>query len=132
MKNDFVYMGIGVAFLFMYFVAYQNRWNYGIEGYTIWALLFTSLVVLITMKITFFNGVLVWFGNHVFSVYILQRIPMMILQKAGVAESNKYFFLVLVIVSTILSAMIFDYITNALWKRVYGAKRVKKKGEEVG
>lgn len=132
MKNDFVYMGIGAAFLFMYFVAYRNRWNYGIEGYTIWALLFTSLVVLITMKITFFNGVLVWFGNHVFSVYILQRIPMMVLQKAGVAESNKYFFLVLVIVSTILSAMIFDYITNALWKRVYGAKRVKKKGEEVG
>ena len=70
------------------------------------------------MKICFCNNVLIWFGNHVFSVYILQRIPMIFLSKVGIAEKDKYFFLILVFLCTILGAIVFDYITPKMWDKV--------------
>lgn len=117
MKNDFTYALAAVLLSGIYFWAYKIRWEKGIEGYTIWAVAFTLMIVMISMKFTFCNNLLVWFGSHVFSVYILQRIPMMLLVRIGLAKSNKYVFLIVTIVLTIFMAMIFDYITDKFWKK---------------
>ena len=114
MHNDFIYTFTAMVVFFVYYTSFGFRWKYGIEGYSIWAITFTLMVVLLTMKISFCNPVLSWFGNHVFSIYILQRIPMMILQYRGLAASHKYIFLIMAIISTIFLAMVFDYFTGKL------------------
>lgn len=118
LKNDFSYITAVIIVAFIYFISYQNRWEYGIEGYTVWAISFTILVVLLSMKICFCNNILMWFGKHVFSVYILQRIPMILLDKIGVAENHKYIFLILVFLCTIWGAIVFDNLTDKLWKKI--------------
>lgn len=52
------------------------------------SILFALLVLLVTMKIELRSPVLKWFGNNVFWMYELQRIPMIVLQKIGYAQSN--------------------------------------------
>lgn len=48
--------------------------------YEIWVLLFTVFVVLFTMRFEFNNTILNWMGKHLFEIYILMRIPMLLLQ----------------------------------------------------
>lgn len=114
MRNDYLYVLASILMFLLYFLSFRVRWKYGIEGYTIWACSFTALVLLVTMKIGFCNPILTWFGNHVFSVYILQRIPMMVLQHFGLAESNKYVFLILTLLMTVFLSLVFDYFTGKI------------------
>jgi hypothetical protein len=73
------------------------------------------------MKISVYNSVLEWFGKHIFSVYILQRIPMILLASMGIGYSHRYFFLVISIAITILLSQLFDtvvaYCTNIVWEK---------------
>ena len=85
------------------------------------------MILLFTMKVSIDSPILSWFGSHVFSIYILQRIPMMILDWLGISRSHKYYFLVLSFVITILIAMIFDDITSKLWRLLDRDKQYIKK-----
>lgn len=128
MFNDYTYVFTALCIILVYCVSYIYRWKYGIEGYSIWAIAFTIMVVVFTMKISFCNSVLVWFGSHVFSIYILQRIPMMILQ--NIMANHKYMYLVVSMISTIFIAMVFDYFTGRLSALIQGKYQnwiVKKK-----
>ena len=51
----------------------------GIISYTVNVWCFCLLIVLLSMRIKIGNGVLEWCGRHLFPLYILQRIPMIIL-----------------------------------------------------
>lgn len=119
MKNDYTYTFVCLSATIIYCISYTNRGTYGLKGYTIWAFSFTSLIILATMKITFRSHLLTWFGNHVFSVYILQRISMMLLKNVGLGDTNKYMFLILSILATIFLAMIFDYATGRFWSLLF-------------
>ena len=111
MFSEHTYVLCVLANVLLYFFFLKKRWQYGIEGYTLWACSFTVMILLFTMKVSIDSPILSWFGSHVFSIYILQRIPMMILDWLGISRSHKYYFLVLSFVITILIAMIFDDIT---------------------
>ena len=115
MKNDFLYLLCVIANTVIYFISFQGRWEYGIEMYTVWACSFTAMVVLFTMKCAVSSTFLSRFGQHVFSVYILQRIPMMVLDRLGMAQEHKYMFLILSFLLTVLMAMVFDLAAG--WKR---------------
>ena len=80
-------------------------------------LLFTN-VVLVTMKIRVYNPVLEWFGKHVFSIYILQRIPMIILDRFGFIDGHKYMCLMAVFALTIPFALAFEKVTDAALKKL--------------
>ena len=112
MKNDHLFLLWCVLSCGAYIVLYFHRFKYGVVGYSLWAMSFIALVLLITMKVKIGNPLLDWFGKHVFSVYILQRIPMMILDYFGCIESHRYISLILVIVTTALLAVAFDYVTD--------------------
>ncbi len=71
------------------------------------ALVFTLLIVLITMRVSINNGVLRWFGKRVFGIYILQRIPMIILQHFGM-NSSPLLFAAVSFAVTIVLAEIFE------------------------
>lgn len=116
MKNDYIYSFVCMSVLGVYYISYLKRWEWGFEAYTVWAACFTIAVVLITMKISLGGSILTWFGTHIFSVYILQRLPMIVMSHFGVAAAHPYFFLVLAIVCTVFIAMVFDYLTGKLSK----------------
>lgn len=113
MKNDSIYIVLGSIMAVLYWISFKHRGN-GIEAYSIWAILFTLSVVMITMKINIKSNALEWLGKRVFSIYILQRIPMIIFMKTGFTTNSPYAFLVLVFLSTLGIAVVFDYLTGRL------------------
>ena len=127
MKNDLIFFAASGVLVLAYLEAYNMRSEYGIYSYTVWAVLFTLGIVMITMKVKITNPVLEWFGNHVFSVYILQRIPMILLSRYGVADRHKYEFMIASIIVTVLLAEIFDRCTGALSKKIWGRKNTDAK-----
>lgn len=122
MKNDYVYFIICTLFLVAYFYFF-SRSSQSIYNYTLYGFAFTFLVVLFTMKVSIGNSVLEWFGNHVFSFYILQRIPMIILNYFGLAQSHRYMFFVISFISTVCLSLVFDYYTGKLNNLLFNKRK---------
>ena len=73
------------------------------------SLMFALITVLLTMKIRIKNKILDFFGKHVFSIYILQRIPMIIFKDF---IDNRYLFLIVSFIITVVIAVGFDYLCD--------------------
>lgn len=93
MKNDIIYSCTLAIVVIAYILAFMHRWD-RLLIFEIWAMLFCALMILLTMKISLQNEVLKFLGKHIFSIYILQRIPMIFLDHYGVSERHKYIFLI--------------------------------------
>ena len=52
---------------------------------------FGLLCVLLTLKLSFHGGGLVWLGKHLFPIYIYQRLPMLLFSKGMIAASPALF-----------------------------------------
>lgn len=118
MRSDIMYLIVLLLTLCIYLFTFFRRWSDGIEVYSVWAASFMSMVLLITMKAGIGNSVLEWFGSHVFSIYILQRLPMMILNQLGYIESHKYMGLIAAIAVTLPLALLFEKATDLLIQSV--------------
>ncbi len=77
------------------------------------ALVFALLITFASMRISINNSVLRWFGKRVFGIYILQRIPMILLQHFGMNDSPLLFAAASFAV-TIVLAEIFERCTDKL------------------
>ena len=122
MKNDFLYSSAACAVLALYLYIFLRR-NTSIECYTIWACCFTALVVLFTMKISVDSALLRWFGEHVFSIYIIQRVPMILLSLLPVFAKHKYMFMIACFAATIPLAMLLEAVTGRLGRLIWRQKR---------
>lgn len=71
------------------------------------------IIVELSMKIKIGNNILHWFGTHVFSVYILQRLPMMVLRHLGFA-GHRYAFIIISFAVTVVLAVWFDFAMKKL------------------
>lgn len=76
--------------------------------------LFVIIVLLLTMKVNLTSKILKWFGDNLFWIYILQRIPMLILSRLGYQNTHAYRFAAIAFVTTILLSVIYHW----LFKRV--------------
>lgn len=96
-------------------VAYLSLILWG--NYYLRAPVFAILVFVVSMRISINNPILQWIGKHTFSIYILQRIPMIILTYLGI---NQYEYLMAFgcLAITLLMAWGFDLITNRIDKRL--------------
>lgn len=121
-KGVCFYPILSIIVLAVYIFSYFKRFDYGIEGYTIWAISFIGVVILISMKLTIRSRLLEWTGSHIFSIYILQRLPMIVLYNFGCIESHKYISLIVSIVVTASIAPVFDKITDKLLSSLAGIK----------
>ena len=74
--------------------------------YEICSMLFVFMVVLITVKVQFKSPILKWFGDNLFWVYILQRIPMIYFKEVGLSV-HAYRYALTVFISTVLLTFIF-------------------------
>ncbi|MBQ8228318.1 MAG: transcriptional regulator [Clostridia bacterium] len=104
--NDITY-SITLLVVFSLFILSFKFIREGFICHSICSMLFIILVVIISAKVKLNNGFLTLMGNHVFSIYILQRIPMMILANLGL-NKDVYVFLLLSFLATISLALIFD------------------------
>lgn len=116
MKNDFIYTCF-VAVAFAGFVFFYRMRGKGIEQYSICCFFFIAVIVLVSMKIRLNNEFLQLMGRHVFSIYILQRIPMMIFAKIGLT-SHRYIFLIATFIVTMGIAFVFDKCMSAIDKKL--------------
>ena len=77
--------------------------------YVIASICFSLIVVLLTMKIKINNSILKFLGNHVFSIYMLQRLVFMLM---SLVLSNKYLLFFASLIIIIFISSIFDSIMN--------------------
>ena len=122
MKNDIFYfctLGITIIGYIFFFL----KRAYGVEFYSIWGMFFMGLILLVNMKIQMCNGLLEFLGSHVFSIYILQRLPMMIFQKIGLAQSHRYIFIAASFFVTLAMAVVFDAAMNKLDSKLFARKK---------
>lgn len=87
--------------------------------------LFGIVIVLFTMKVQVHNKILGFFGKHLFSIYILQRIPMFVLSHFGL-NSNPYLFVFLALVLTIAISVPFDMLLDKLDSYIFKSKKIQK------
>lgn len=120
MKNDIFYYLTMLIMAVCYYMCFTRR---GIELYFYfgWTIFFTILVILVTMKIRFDNGFLQFLGSHVFSLYILQRLPMSFLKHYGHMGEHPYFYFILSMMGTIVLALLYDkaigYMDTKIWRK---------------
>lgn len=126
LQKNSIFYSIAVFLCTLAFVwVFQNRFH-GIEFYTIWVCAFTGLIVLASMKIKVTNPVLLFLGRHVFSIYILQRIPMMIFDACGFGKKPVQLFLVS-FAATIVLALIFDKLMEKLDAVLFRQRKISEK-----
>ena len=88
--NNRVYFLLLLITGFLFIAFYKHPIHLMVENIT--AILFTYLVVLITMKLEITNPVLTWYGKNLFWFYILQRIPMMLFQTWKIPDISIYLY----------------------------------------
>lgn len=120
MKNNITYILSGVIVAGIFAVSFLKRKEF--VFYEIWTLAFALLVVLLTMKVKFGNKALEWLGNHVFSVYILQRIPMIIFKDVPAVFSSRYIYFVLCFAITVVLSELFDRAMAVIDKKLFAPK----------
>lgn len=115
LKNNGHYL-MSFLILAILFCIFRLRAHQVLFCYEIMALIFSLLIVLITMKINIRSKVLKWFGDRLFTFYILQRLPMMILKSSSLSP---YLYFILCFGITIILVIIFDY----LFKIIFAPKK---------
>lgn len=115
-KNDAIYFSFFACLLILY-LFFDARHNRGIKYYSLWGILFMMLIVTLSMKFISGSQILRWFGSHVFSFYILQRIPFLLLSRFGYQNSPVFFVAVSFLFTISLSAL-FDFVTDKLDRRL--------------
>lgn len=80
--------------------------------YQLMVICFVATIVTVTMRIAIENSILQWLGNNLFELYILQRLPMMILKPYMLVEDatliKKYLYVIVCFASTLLISLIFS------------------------
>ena len=110
--------------LIIYRVAFQNRFE-SLVWYTIWAATFMVICIILSTKIKIDGGLIRFCSSHVFSIYILQRLPMNILDHIGWTKSSPYVCFFICMVVTGMIAVIFDLACN--WITTQGIYMLKHK-----
>lgn len=96
-----------LSVLLLYAVSLDRR-NQSLKYFTVWVLCFMAVVVLLSMKLKLRSPFLNFMGQHIFSIYILQRIPMLILSRCGFLAAHKYIGLSSVFAGTCFMSIVFD------------------------
>lgn len=92
--------------------------NPSIIQYELLSCIFSLLIVLITSKIKFNSKIIMFFGDNLFWIYILQRIPMILLSYYGI-NSHPYTFFILCFIITIILTYIYKFIIDKIDNKIF-------------
>ena len=122
MKNDIIWIITTTASFVVCMFGSQNR-----DEHLIFRMLFMCcapvFITLLMMKIQCRSTILDWFGNHIFSFFMLQRIPMRLLEYLNFNKSP-YLFMCLALFGTVVLSTIVDEVITKLDKVIF-KKRIK-------
>ncbi|MDE5984944.1 MAG: acyltransferase family protein [Eubacterium sp.] len=125
MKNNINYTFCLAAASFCFLIAFKYRFE-GVEFFAIWSGAFAIIITLLSMKIKVNNPILIFFGEHVFSIYILQRLPMMVLRQLNINTNSFVLFFVLFAI-TLFIALIFDTLMKKFDGVLFDRKKLESK-----
>lgn len=129
-KNDSLwFLGVGV-FLAVFVLCMFRLTN--IAVYSLWAISFMAVLVFVSMKIQIKNPILSWFGSHVFSMYMLQRLPMIFLVHIGLYESHRYAFVAISFAVTVFLSHFFELAVGKIDSLLYAPKKTAVGKTEAG
>ncbi len=124
MKNGITYALVLCALVGMHAFSLKYR-ALGLPVYTVWAVSFMLILILVSMKLKIGNPILEFLGRHVFSIYILQRIPMSVFRYLGLNDNNLIYFCLCFIV-TVLMSVVFDNVMAKLDSVLFKPKKTVK------
>ncbi|MFR7590272.1 MAG: acyltransferase family protein [Longibaculum sp.] len=116
-NNIFLYYVFTILIVLTYIYIYPNK-GLNIYIYNLVSILFCLCVTFISMKITFKSKILFWFGEHLFWIYIIQRIPMLFLEFYRIVD-YPYLFLILSFIITNIMALYLQLITTKIKKIIW-------------
>ncbi len=121
MKND-VLWHLFFALGFTGFAVFSSirRWNF--LCYQLFVVFFVITLLILLMKINIRSSVLDFFSEHIFSFFILQRIPMIMLKHFSL-HKNIVFYVVVSFFATVFLAVVFDSLTEKLDSLVFRKKK---------
>lgn len=129
MKND-AYWFFGFSGCVIVFVYFSLNRSATFVHYVLFTFFAIAIILLFMMKVNIKSSVLDWFGKHIFSFFILQRIPMIILSNTGYIK-NGYLFIIISFFGTVFLAVIFDAamekLDSIIFKKKIKAEEIKEK-----
>lgn len=81
-----------------------------------------AVIVIVTMKVDICNKLLSFFGRYLFEIYILMRIPMMVLLHYGI--TNTYLFVLISFTVTVPLAVLFKMALGFLDSKLFFRQKV--------
>ena len=118
-SKTFLYYLVAIGVIAFYFAAYPYK-GVRIMYFNGVSILFSLSIILLSMKFTIQSKVLTWFGDHLFWVYILQRLPMIVFKNIGLGQSSPYLYLAVTFVITVIGAYYINKFMQGVKKRIYG------------
>ena len=123
MRSARTYLAAWTVLLLIFCATYPFRGNWGLIDFgmlTIWEIALLLMFVLFTMKITLHNSLLEWLGEHIFSIYMLQYIPIGIMSWMGyTASETRYLFVAVTVITSCLMAAVFQPWTQRLVDKLF-------------
>lgn len=116
-KESRYYTVSAVVFILCILTNWKRGWSVAL--YSAAAVLFAWSVLLVTMKLQINNKFLQYMGGHVFSLYILQRLPMMVLSNTTNLAQSPYIFFFVSLFLTFLISWLFDEAVKRFDKVVF-------------
>ncbi|MBO5568795.1 MAG: hypothetical protein J6A79_07705 [Clostridia bacterium] len=113
LNKDFNYYLILLLTSFLFLIIHKI-WKVHLVFYEIDALLFTILVVLVTMKFEIRNRFLCLAGKHLNELYLTQRLPMILLGRVTYIKNHVHLYFILSVFFTIICAYLFGRLVNLL------------------
>lgn len=125
MKNWLNYLVSGIVLVVVFAYLHFNR-EY-LPAYMLHGIVFCLLVTWLSMILHLNNPVLQWLGDHIFSIYILQRIPMNLGEYWGWHEQYGIWYFLFSLLVTILIAYVFDKALHLISQRIFRPLKMKTK-----
>lgn len=121
-KSPWIHYGSIVLAVALFAVVYMLSFNQVI--YSLTACLFCLALTIITTKVKVGNPILTWLGKASFSIYIFQRLPMIVLSAFDLWK-HRYIFAILSIIATIICAFIFEWFYKVIDSLIFGKRKQK-------
>ena len=107
-----------VSILFLIGIVILSGMRANEFGYNLYAVLFVILMVWCMNFLTFKSRTLLFMGKHCFSIYLLQRIPMIIFSEIFGDNVNEMLFIVASFVCVVLIAIPFEKLTSVITSKI--------------
>ncbi len=112
-KSNFIWLICGFASIGLFGLLFLYRFPNYSKLNLIFSLLsapaFCLVITVFLTKVKISNKLLVFSGQYLFEIYILQRIPMILLKEWGIADMNLYLYFLLCLAATIALSFAFRF-----------------------